>query len=138
MTASLVQFLRDRLDERQAAASAAGGASGSWTALGTGVYSTATVNDDVPPIVTTGPEAGGSDEDVARAEHIALHDPERTLRGVQAQYATVDEYDIALWAQVDDDQAAYWQGHRDTLRAACLRLATAYSDHPDYQQEWQP
>ncbi|WP_299539291.1 DUF6221 family protein [uncultured Streptomyces sp.] len=142
MTVGLVAFLRARLDEDERTARAALDSPGraSWQALGTGVYAEAAVReqDDPPPLTTTGPEVGGSDEDAARAAHIALHDPARVLRDVQARSTTVDEYDIALWAAVDDDRAAYWQGRLDALRESCLRIAWVYADHEGYQQAVAP
>ncbi|MEU1086372.1 DUF6221 family protein [Streptomyces sp. NPDC005576] len=78
MSDPLMAFLRARLAEREAESLAAsgGGLDLSWQALGTGVYSAAaSLVDDAPPLATTGPEAGGSDEDTARAEHIARHTP---------------------------------------------------------------
>ncbi|PWS50951.1 hypothetical protein DLE01_15320, partial [Streptomyces sp. FT05W] len=92
MTAALVAFVRARLDEREAAAVAAGGTGEDWQAWGTGIYATSSPDDDVPPLVTTGPEVGGSDEDAARAAHIALHDPAQVLRDVEALRSLLEQF----------------------------------------------
>ncbi|MFD6280727.1 DUF6221 family protein [Streptomyces sp. NPDC060209] len=120
MTADLAAFLHARLDEQKAAALAAGGTGADWQALGTGVYSTP-LDEDAPPDVTTGPEVGGSDEDAARAEHVALHDPARTLKEVEAKRQLI----VFL--------------RPDEVYGRSLRLlAAVYSDHPEYRPEWAP
>lgn len=120
MTDSLAAFLQARLDEVEAAAVAAGGEG--WKALGTGVYSVDALADDVPPIVTTGPEAGGSDEDAARAQHIALHNPARVLREVKAKRAIID------FTETPDGSF-----HKFTLLDP---MALIYRDHPDFDPAW--
>lgn len=58
--------------------------------------------------------------------HIALHDPARVLRDVAAKRAMVDDLDYG-GAEMGDAQD-------HVLR----RLASVYSDHPDFRQEWTP
>ncbi|MFG2591375.1 DUF6221 family protein [Streptomyces sp. NPDC048438] len=140
MTADLVAFLQARLDEQGAAAVAAGGTSEGWQALGTGVYSGASLDDDVPPLVTAGPEVGGSDEDAARAEHIALHDPAQVLREVEATRGLLEQYTAPETGEGLPDafnrHAASM--HHMAVDLAVRHLAQAHADHPDYQPEWRP
>ncbi|MEV8226888.1 DUF6221 family protein [Streptomyces sp. NPDC079167] len=133
MTADLAAFLRARLDEQEAAAVAAGGRGEVWQALGTGVYSTP-LDDDAPPLITTGPEAGGSDDDAARAVHVALHDPARVLRGVQATRRVVAERELSQAADDADPSDAATPAFETALRF----LAVAYADHQEYRPEWAP
>lgn len=56
-----------------------------------------------------------------RAEHIARHDPVRTLKEVAAKRKALDWY-------LNDDEMVMWP----IIEA----IAAIYSDHPDYQQEW--
>ncbi|MFJ8885840.1 DUF6221 family protein [Streptomyces sp. NPDC102402] len=140
MTADLVAFLQARLDERAAAAVAAGGTSEVWHALGTGVHSAAIPDDDVPPLITTGPEAGGSDEDAARAEHIALHDPAQVLREVEAARGLLRQYTASGTSAGPSDALDRFAAgtHRAAVDMAARHLAQAYADHSDYRPEWRP
>ncbi|MFJ8865200.1 DUF6221 family protein [Streptomyces sp. NPDC102473] len=135
MTAELTAFLEARLDERESAAVAAGGRGGDWQALGTGVYSVP-VDEDAPPLVTTGPEVGGTDEDAARAEHVALHDPTRVLREVEAARRVLRAHEQWCEGRCETkhpeggfDAAHYW---------SVKSLAAVYADHPDHREEWRP
>ncbi|MFB4419476.1 DUF6221 family protein [Streptomyces sp. QL37] len=140
MTAGLVAFLQARLDEQEAAAVAAGGTSEGWQALGTGVYSVASLDDDVPPLITTGPEVGGSDEDAARAEHIALHGPAQVLRDIEATRGLLKQCKAPETSEEPSDacdpSTAGMQ--RMAVEMAVRHLAQAHAGHPDYQPEWRP
>ncbi|MEV3932665.1 DUF6221 family protein [Streptomyces sp. NPDC053728] len=140
MTADLVAFLRARLDEQAAAAVAAGGTGEVWQALGTGVHSAVSLQDDVPPPVITGPEVGGSDEDAARAEHIALHDPAQVLREVEATRGLLKQFTApGTGAGTPDAFDRYPAGTRDgAVDTAVRHLAQAHAGHPDYLPEWRP
>ncbi|MFJ3705309.1 MULTISPECIES: DUF6221 family protein [unclassified Streptomyces] len=140
MTAELVAFLRARLDEQEAAAVAAGGAGEGWQALGTGVYSAASVDDDVPPLVTAGPEVGGSDEDAARAEHIALHDPAQVLREVAATRGLLKRYTTPETGEGLPDAFGHHTAGtpRMAVEVAVRHLAQAYAHHPDHRPGWRP
>ncbi len=64
-------------------------------------------------------------------EHIARHDPARVLAECAAKRAVV----ALAWAYGDGPE------HPRTLALAAdtLRhLATAYADHPDYDERWRP
>ncbi|MGW1819239.1 DUF6221 family protein [Streptomyces sp. NPDC002125] len=141
MSAALIAFLRARLDEREAAAAAAGGTSESWLAWGTGIYSAASADDDdVPPLVTIGPEVGGSDEDAARAAHIALHDPAQVLREVEATRGLLERYTAPETGERRTDALGRYVAstQRMAVEMAVRHLAQAYARHPDYQPEWRP
>lgn len=140
MTADLVAFLQARLDEQAAAAVAAGGTGAVWQALGTGLYSASSPHDDIPPLATTGPEVGGSDEDAARAEHIALHDPAQVLREVEATRGLLKQYTApGTSAGIPDSIDGSTAGmQRRAVGMAVRHLAQAHADHPDYRPEWRP
>ncbi|MCX5401488.1 DUF6221 family protein [Streptomyces sp. NBC_00102] len=143
MSDALVAFLLARLAEREAAALAASGGrtAPSWQALGTGVYAvTDAFADDVPPLATTGPEIGGSDEDAARAEHIALHDPAHTLREIEAVRELLRRYEEpeASFALPDSANRYSAAAERSAVLLAASHLALPYSGHPDYLVTWRP
>ncbi|MGW0783695.1 DUF6221 family protein [Streptomyces sp. NPDC002913] len=140
MSAALIAFLQARLDEQEAAAAAAGGTSESWQAWGTGIYSAASADDDVPPLVTTGPEVGGSDEDAARAAHIALHDPAQVLREVEATRGLLRQYIAPETGERPTDALGRYvtSTQRMAVEMAVRHLAQAHAGHPDYQPEWRP
>lgn len=143
MSDALVAFLQARLTERETAALAAGGGGddSSWRALGTGVYSAAaSLADDVPPLATTGPEVGGSDEDAALAEHIALHDPEHTLREIDAVRQLLRRYEEPGSSDSLPDSANRLPAatERHAVLLAVRHLALPHSDHPDYLAAWRP
>ncbi|WP_329616460.1 DUF6221 family protein [Streptomyces brevispora] len=123
MTADLVQFLRDRLDEDEQAARACPG-DGEWTAWALEVY---------------GPDL--SDE---VRTHAARHDPARVLREVETKQRIVDRHTPHSMGKCRTCERPHWgvQVCDHCERAApCpdLRdLAAAYADHPEYRPEWRP
>lgn len=138
MTADLVQFLRARLaDDRAVAHEAALQRSkyAAWRAKETDVYTTEVIiSGDAFHVADTGatyPGAEGYDEDAARAEHIARHDPARVLAEVDAKRQIVDGVAGA------DPHGAYITGTFTAWDALRL-LALPYADHPDYREEWTP
>ncbi|NGO75776.1 hypothetical protein G6045_08830 [Streptomyces sp. YC504] len=131
MTDALVQFLRDRLNEDEKAARQAADL-GQW-ALGE-------ASDDERNWVYQGEYGSMVIECQRRADaiHIVRHDPARVLAEIQAHHTNVDEYEIALWAKTEPQDAACWEARRATLEEVCLRLATVYADHPECREEWRP
>ncbi|MFJ2559342.1 MULTISPECIES: DUF6221 family protein [unclassified Streptomyces] len=122
LTTDLIAFARARLDDdEEVALRCDGDGCGIWTAAGDSLDFCQVEMGDFHPAIAT---------------HVARHDPARVLREIQAHRTTVDEYEIALWAQADADQAAYWQARCDTLLESCLRIATVYADHPECRVEW--
>jgi hypothetical protein len=123
MMSDLIAFLTARLDEDEAAAKkAAQKRRGPWHYLGDKFRASV--------FGVQGFDHGHVAETfgVALAAHIARHDPARVLREVGAKRAIIGTHESPDWQP--DGQ---W-GPCHTLR----QLAAAYSDHPDYQQEWRP
>jgi hypothetical protein len=91
-----------------------------------------------------GYDAWGVDIEDGDAAHIALHDPARVLREVEAgrvllKYLT-DMSGQPVMLLVGESAEAVGQGDGIVLRASWLlrEFAAVYSDHPDYRQEWKP
>lgn len=120
MTPGLTDFLQDRLDEDEAAAKACQSPP-PWKA--------ADHESDTWIVTDGGGEPLIYDEgtpSLEEARHIARHDPGRVLREVKAKRAILRaEMDRALGGVL---------GYSSVL----LDLASIYSDHPDYRQEWKP
>ncbi len=64
-------------------------------------------------------------------DHIARHDPARIRREVAAKRALVASHDIGR-----DPCEAHDAMYESVPCDVILHLASAYSNHPDYQQEW--
>ena len=113
----LVDFLKARLDEDEAAASRV---KSSWRQIGeTGVI-----------VASDGDRA----EECANgnwtgiAEHIVRHDPARVLAEVEAKRRTM--------ARIENHAALMG---RDEIHGDLLRLlALPYAVHPDYNASWKP
>jgi hypothetical protein len=106
----LIAFITARLDEDEAAANAA--APGPWSRSGPYVGAE-------PGIIV---QARFSED----AAHIARHDPARVLR----------EVEVGRWMLSETER---WMAAAPTFRDGMLRrIATAWSDHQDYRQEWRP
>lgn len=143
MTVDLVQFLRDRLNEDQQVALAAGRVTGGG-------------NPDAESTIHT-----HSDDEEAVAEHIARHDPARVLAEVDAKRRLVADvlaerhfrneedhwYSCAALTDEQGEPLCFDEGRapgpcdcgRDERATRRLRLlALPYADHPDYRQEWRP
>lgn len=125
----LVQFLRERLDEDEAAARAAADAerADTWTTLpesyggvldGTGTRSLAVGYGNV-----MAPETAG---------HIARHDPARVLAEVEAKRRVVERCTAVQGLLLDDFTAEHLA---DEVLAL---IALPYADHPEYREEWRP
>ena len=138
-TAGLTAFLSARLAEDEAAAKSA--TAGPWEFEGDDptddeVYS---VHDGIVDLVgVTG--AFTSDRNVANGKHMARHDPDRTIREVEAGRALIERYKRAC--AVRESVVSFTAGQDDGYRQACLDairdLAAIHRDHPDYRQEWKP
>jgi hypothetical protein len=139
----LVAFLRARLDEDEAAATAATAGPWEWddsTDIGewghrgpklmsaTATWTTSEGRGPYPVTVLAGYgyDAWGLDVGDGDKAFIARYDPARVLREVEAKRAIVKS-----------ESSPYLAGHAPatvTLRY----LAAVYRDHPDYQPEWKP
>lgn len=145
----LVEFLTDRLDEREAAARTLAEETGArWTvarevSLRSNALVVAVQREDgdgslpiVPPgeyLIYCGPEAEPGAAHLA--VHIAEHDPARTLadiaavRRVIARHQGIHRCD---WGELRMPE--FWPCTAADLRA----LAVPYADHPDYDEDWSP
>lgn len=80
--------------------------------------------------------AGGFDARVD--DHIARHDPARVLREVEAKRKILDEV-VPEIKGMDQQIISEWGTSQDVPDAHLPLLkimASVWSDHPDYQQEW--
>lgn len=128
----LVEFLKARLDEDEAAAKAAGEFDGeTWVARGDAVL------ENVPD-GTRGEWIAQRCEDDDTAAHIARHDPARVLADVAAKRAILDGYRMLAWVLGDEDAPGTLKDREFILRGVLKRLATVHARHPDYRQEWKP
>ncbi|MFI0480875.1 DUF6221 family protein [Actinomadura sp. 9N215] len=126
----LVEFLRDRLARDEQIAQACAGAP--WKAEPSGTINTDAADQDGGPAFVATAENG------AYAEHIARHDPSRTLREVAAARQIIDDHEKGTWL--------LGQGHgtpeldaAHAVRESVLRLlALPYAAHPAYREEWRP
>lgn len=124
----LVDFLRARLDEDEAAAKKA--KPGPWHADGDrgGVYG-AHPTDEVVDYTES-------------AAHIARHDPARVLAEVEAKRQLLDLHQPAETEYVDGDICYTCDDLRGVEPAYPCRtlrlLALPYANHPDYRDEWRP
>lgn len=127
----LVEFLRARLARDEQIARACSGAPWQTSASGT-IH---TVPEDPPG---GEPAYVATAENEAYAEHMARHDPSRTLAEVAARRQIIDDYEKHSWI-LD-------QGHRtpeleaaQAVRETVLRcLALPYASHPAYRDDWRP
>jgi len=135
----LIAFWEARLDEDEAAAKAA--TAGPWEFEGDDpaddeLYS---VHDGIVDLVGV-TVAFTRDRNVANGQHMARHDPDRTIREVEAGRALIERYKRAC--AVRESVVSFTAGQDDGYRQACedaIRdLAAIHGDHPDYQQEWKP
>ena len=149
MTAELVAFLRDRLDETVAKAEAArprpeDATAGHWVAY---LHMPSLPTDDqsrkVHLVGCQEPdgrewvvaETGQADRAQAIADHIARHDPARVLAEANAKRALIDACERAdTSAAYPDFEGGVYSGLHDALEY----LALPYADHPDYREEWRP
>ena len=123
----LVEFLRARLDEDEAAARRCAEVYPEpWEVSDRGYM--ANVRSGAPEfrLVTSLGELGTPGWVSDHLVHIARHDPARVLREVEAKRELVD-YEPEDW---DSPDVHAWH------HMALCAFAAAYADHPDYQQEW--
>ena len=129
MTDPMIAFLRDRLDEDSALASAA--SPGPWHVNAESDEVLAA--DDVT--VAEGFALSGQ-QLRATTEHVARHDPARVLREVESKRGILRAH--AKWCQ-GECEAKYPGGGFDAAHYWSIKsLAAAYDDHPDYRDEWRP
>lgn len=122
---TITEFLRARLDDDEAKARAAHGAT--WVASRRG--GVVDLDD------AEGHEIAGRDGGLAwpDADFMAHHDPARVLREVAAKRRLVDQ-----WADRYDDNPHATSPEAADAADVLHTLASVYSDHPDYQRQWAP
>ena len=141
----LVAFVRARLDENEAAAKAA--TPGPWHALTTAEVRRVGAKGEDQPEETWAAAVGGrpvmsADESRHDADcvHIALHDPARALREVEAGRRRLERYLNASGRDLpegvhegrDPDERERDQAVKDALEDEVREDAAVWSDHPDY------
>lgn len=138
----LPEFLRARLDEREAVAAAAGGRrttgylwSETWPERHPGL-----IGDAHGDVVAWGErEFGKAVILTEHATHIALNDPAYVLVDVAAKRRIVDEFgDAGEWLppNPDDDEPEYAYGHARALYDVIKLLAALHDGHPDFDPAW--
>lgn len=122
------EFLLARIAEDEAAANEAKDATGAeWVAHGSLLMYV-----DDPESRLAEPVGAVEDYRMDPAwKHVERHDPTRALRECAAKRAIV-EHCQTLSKKVFNDNLWNIDEHEDILES----LASAYSDHPDYQQKW--
>jgi hypothetical protein len=78
----------------------------------------------------TGPDWQTDPSDGDNAEHIARHDPARTLREADAKLAVLDELDLAVHGQP--------RPYVNALLFVVQQMGTVYATHPGYKENWRP
>ncbi|MYS91450.1 hypothetical protein GTY47_17700 [Streptomyces sp. SID5464] len=145
-----VQWLRAQLDEDERVARAA--TLGPWVQSGIGDYGW-TVDFGRPG---AGVETADTEQGLADADFIAVHNPARVLREIDAKrrildlYATAVEDRLALRARMrevihsdaDEFGRLHLQESELIKTAECLApvtrlLALPYADRPGYREEWE-
>ena len=123
----IIEFLKARLDEEEAKARAAHGAT--WVASQRG--GVVDLDD------TDGNQIAGGDGGLAwsDADFMAHNHPARVLREIAAKHAILLQYTDAVTDWEEDREAPDGVG---ALEAVILRMAGVYAAHPDYRQEWAP
>lgn len=126
----LVEFLRARLEEDEAAARAADGDRIEATPLYAGV-SYPTLRGDRKDRYT-------GELPATLAGHAARHDPARTLAEAEAKRGILAYAMRRVSCSDAHPQADMYHpdGHAD--RKLLQLLALPYADHPDYHEEWKP
>lgn len=163
----LIKFLRDRLDEDERIASAATPGpwrydqGKHWRKPGTSWFEEAVFAgpDGADAICVAGTGETDDWQSMADAEHVALHDPARALREVEANREIVSRFEQLhdrtneAWSEYSDwiegkptpEPGTPSSQHDPAIRVeltSVLRiLATTWANHPDYPdypEEWRP
>lgn len=128
----LIAFLRDRLSEDEAAATAVF-RDHTWSAYlegGTDGWAIEGAHSGKPSCIVG---------DEAMANHIARHDPARVLADLAAKRQIIAEHcDDGGKCDVCADPPVYEATWRPFPCKTLRLLALPYADHPDYQESWKP
>lgn len=137
MSVDLVEFLRARLDEDEAAAEET-----LPLHLRVGRFR----GKDVPRWRITKSGTGIIDEDggtlraqqifPAEAAHVVRHDPARVLREVEAKRELLDRYKELVASGKEQGHVLGGDVGEEYLYCVLPALALPYSDHPDFDESW--
>lgn len=126
-----IAFVRDRLNEEEARATAAMSFDGIWHVSDDPMYQSCRIEGADIVIY----DEGGHTP--AQAAHIAANDPAAILRDVEARrylLHRIAKVVVAFeWVPVekDDEELGLWG-------TVLEELAQKYADHPDFDEEWVP
>ncbi|TDE36450.1 DUF6221 family protein [Actinomadura sp. 6K520] len=130
----LVEFLRARLARDEQIARDCSGLP--WQTASSG-----TIHTD-PPSPQDADDAASSHvakaENGAYAEHIARHDPARTLAQVAAVRQIVDDYEKQAWILDRGHRTPELEAAQVVRENVLRRLALPYASHPAYRDDWRP
>lgn len=138
MTAELINFLRDRLDETAGRANAA--TPGPWS-VNDKSYAESIDGPNGVTVVGGGRWGGEASvfESTEDALHIAEHNPAHVLADIKAKRAIVEKFERAQrYASTAWGQSNAALAEAQTLKSVALLLASAYASHPDFREEWRP
>jgi hypothetical protein len=96
-------------------------------------FITARLDEDEADIDTRDHDSGQCD--YLRGVHL---EPERALREVAAKRAILKQYQDSRNLLSKQETYDLVRAGVAALRVAVMFLATVWSDHPDYRQEWAP
>jgi hypothetical protein len=126
----LLQFLRYRLDEDQAAALAADGdAIEATPSLWDTKYLTLRGNHE---------DRHTTELPGGLADHIARNDPMRVLRDIEARRALLNRFEELAIVGKEQGHVLGGDVGEEYLYVVLPTLALPYADHPDYRAEWRP
>lgn len=139
---TIVEFLEARLGEDEEVARDAAGWDSSGLIRDEGLWCRDGVNSVIDSARRMVVYGDGSAPDDSKADHIARFDPARTLREVAAKRAILAQEEAAR-SQFEHVKSSTTYpaievliGQVAALATVIRHLASAYSDHPDYQAEW--
>lgn len=121
----LIEFLRIRLDEDEQYAAESIGRE--WELLTAFRFSDPADKGEIH----LGEDRYVATPNVETARHIALHDPARVLREVEGKREIIEDCEGTILGYVHAET-------RDRAVGVLRNLASIWSDHPDYQEEWRP
>ncbi|TDC69578.1 hypothetical protein E1200_08095 [Actinomadura sp. GC306] len=128
----LVEFLRARLARDEQIARDCSGLP--WKTAPSGTIQT----DPQPPDDPGDAAYVAKAENGAYAEHIARHDPSRTLAHVAAVRQLVDDYEKQAWILDRGHRTPELEAAQVVRENVLRRLALPYASHPAYRDDWRP
>lgn len=139
----IAEFLEARLAEDDEAARNAAGWDPTGSVRAAGAWSREGINSVIDSSRRLVIYGDGPAPASAQTEHIARHDPARVLREVEAKRRILAQEEEARAHYDHVKSSATYPvetsiGHVVALATVIRHLASAYSDHPDYREEWRP